>query len=146
MLTSKTSQFSIRLARALYSSSAMIIRKNFFQFVVFTKVGEEDQEKPESSVEKQKKSNSKPETVVDLEKVVIKKRERKDERKSSDGKDFVVKKPSGLIAKLAKKKKDMPAVPTEVPDMTDQEKSEIRKKCRAKVFHYTTVGSMLRTT
>ena len=59
---------------------------------------------------------------------MIKKRERKDERKSSDGKDFVIKKPSGLIAKLAKKKKDMPAVPTEVPDMTDQEKSEIRKK------------------
>jgi len=101
-------------------------------FTVLDQVGEEDQEKPESSVEKQKKSNSKPETVVDLEKVVIKKRERKDERKSSDGKDFVIKKPSGLIAKLAKKKKDMPAVPTEVPDMTDQEKSEIRKKCRAK--------------
>ena len=85
-------------------------------------------------MEKQKRSNSKPETVVDLEKVVIKKRERKDERKSSDGKDFVVKKPSGLIAKLAKKKKDMPAVQTEVLEMTDQQKSEIRKKCRAKVF------------
>ena len=65
---------------------------------------------------------------------MIKKRERKDERKSSDGKDFVVKKPSGLIAKLAKKKKDLPAVQTEIPEMTDQEKSEIRKKCRAKVF------------
>ena len=65
---------------------------------------------------------------------MIKKRERKDERKSSDGKDFVVKKPSGLIAKLAKKKKDMPAVQTEILEMTDQQKSEIRKKCRAKVF------------
>lgn len=101
-------------------------------FTVLDQVGEEEQEKPETSVEKQKRSNSKPETVVDLEKVVIKKRERKDERKSSDGKDFVVKKPSGLIAKLAKKKKDMPAVQTEVLEMTDQQKSEIRKKCRAK--------------
>jgi len=101
-------------------------------FTVLDQVGEEEQEKPETSVEKQKRSNSKPETVVDLEKVVIKKRERKDERKSSDGKDFVVKKPSGLIAKLAKKKKDMPAVQTEILEMTDQQKSEIRKKCRAK--------------
>lgn len=101
-------------------------------FTVLDQVGEEEQENPESSVEKQKKSNAKPETVVDLEKVVIKKREKKDERKSSDGKDFVIKKPSGLIAKLAKKKKDMPAAPTGVPEMTDQEKSEIRKKCRAK--------------
>ena len=40
-----------------------------------------------------------------------------------------------MMARFAKKKKEMPAVPTEVPDMTDQEKSEIRKKCRAKVFH-----------
>ena len=45
-----------------------------------------------------------------------------------------MKKPSGLIAKLAKKKKDMPAVQTEILEMTDQQKSEIRKKCRAKVF------------
>lgn len=66
---------------------------------------------------------------------MIKKRERKDERKSSDGKDFVVKKPSGLIAKLARRKKDMKAAPSDAPDMTDQEKSEIRKKCRAKVFY-----------
>lgn len=101
-------------------------------FTVLDQVGEEEQENPESSVEKQKKSNVKPETVVDLEKVVIKKREKKDERKSSDGKDFVIKKPSGLIAKLAKKKKDMPAAPAGAPEMTDQEKSEIRKKCRAK--------------
>ena len=125
---------NVRLEYFNHTKYTTLIEKP--HFVVFAQVGEEDQEKPESSVEKQKKSNSKPETVVDLEKVVIKKRERKDERKSSDGKDFVIKKPSGLIAKLAKKKKDMPAVPTEVPDMTDQEKSEIRKKCRAKVLHF----------
>ena len=76
---------------------------------------------------------------------MIKKREKKDERKSSDGKDFVIKKPSGLIAKLAKKKKDMPAAPAGVPEMTDQEKSEIRKKCRAKVFFQLTLLKTFKT-
>ena len=71
---------------------------------------------------------------MDLEKVVIKKREKKDERKNSDGKDFVVKKPSGLIAKLAKKKKKITPVQTESSEISDQEKSEIRKRCRAKVI------------
>lgn len=101
-------------------------------FTVLDQVGEEDQEKPESSEENQKKSKSKAESVVDLEKVVIKKREKKDERKNSDGKDFVVKKPSGLIAKLAKKKKEITPVQTESSEISDQEKSEIRKRCRAK--------------
>ena len=71
---------------------------------------------------------------MDLEKVVIKRREKKDERKSTDGKDLVVKKPSSLISKLAKRKQLMSASQPEEKEMTDQERSEIRKRCKAKVY------------
>ena len=50
---------------------------------------------------------------------------------------LVIKKPSSLISKLAKRKSQMsvPAVEVqaEVADMTDQQRSTVRKKCKEKV-------------
>ena len=99
-------------------------------------VGEEEGEKSEASSkteQNQNRSSHKSEEPVDLEKVVIKRREKKDERKSSDGKDLIVKKPSSLISKLAKRKQQMPPSHSEEKELTDQERSEIRKRCKAKV-------------
>ena len=106
-----------------------------YYHIINTKVGEEDVEKSSSQEEENTKKSKDPEPV-DLEKVVIKRRERKDDRKSSDGKDLIVKKPSSLISILAKRKSQMSiSNPTSNSDtMTDQERSEIRKKCKAKVL------------
>lgn len=60
-------------------------------------------------------------------------KEKKDDRKSTDGKDYVVKKPSSLISKLAKRKQQLSAVQGDITEVTDQEISEIRKRCKAKV-------------
>ena len=65
---------------------------------------------------------------------MIKRREKKDDRKSTDGKDLIVKKPSSLISKLAKRKQTMSSSQLEEKEMTDQERSEIRKRCKAKVM------------
>ena len=50
---------------------------------------------------------------------------------------LVIKKPSSLISKLAKRKSQLsvPAaeVQAEVADMTDQQRSAVRKKCKEKV-------------
>ena len=50
---------------------------------------------------------------------------------------LVIKKPSSLISKLAKRKSQLsvPAaeVQAEVADMTDQQRSTVRKKCKEKV-------------
>jgi len=104
-------------------------------FTVLDQVGEEEGEKSEASSkteQNQNRSSHKSEEPVDLEKVVIKRREKKDERKSSDGKDLIVKKPSSLISKLAKRKQQMPPSHSEEKELTDQERSEIRKRCKAK--------------
>merc|ERR1712029_347628 len=108
-------------------------------------VGEEEGEKSEASSkteQNQNRSSHKSEEPVDLEKVVIKRREKKDERKSSDGKDLIVKKPSSLISKLAKRKQQMPPSHSEEKELTDQERSEIRKRCKAKYAEEEKVISM----
>ena len=100
-------------------------------------IGDEDGDKSESSSKTEKnqsKSSHKGEEPIDLEKVVIKRREKKDDRKSTDGKDLIVKKPSSLISKLAKRKQLMSSSQPEEKEMTDQERSEIRKRCKAKVY------------
>merc|ERR1712079_518691 len=106
-------------------------------FTVLDQVGEEDTvEKTESAEDGSSKvKTAKADQKVDLEKVVIKRREKekKDDRKSTDGKDYVVKKPSSLISKLAKRKQQLSAVQGgDITEVTDQEISEIRKRCKAK--------------
>merc|ERR1712048_1535214 len=104
-------------------------------FTVLDQVGEEDGDKTEATSkpeQNQNKTSIKNEEPVDLEKVVIKRREKKDDRKSTDGKDLIVKKPSSLISKLAKRKQTMSSSQLEEKEMTDQERSEIRKRCKAK--------------
>lgn len=100
-------------------------------------VGEEDTIEKTESAEggASKVKTAKADQKVDLEKVVIKRREKekKDDRKSTDGKDYVVKKPSSLISKLAKRKQQLSAVQGDITEVTDQEISEIRKRCKAKV-------------
>merc|ERR1711945_50094 len=66
--------------------------------------GEEEEKKDEKSQEDKSKSSSKDPEPVDLDKVVIKKREKKEDKKPVDGKDLIIKKPSSLIAILAKRK------------------------------------------
>ena len=48
---------------------------------------------------------------------------------------LVIKKPSSLISKLAKRKSQMtvPAAEVKAEDMTDQQRSTVRKKCKEKV-------------
>merc|ERR1712112_814883 len=104
-------------------------------FTVLDQVGEEDGDKTEATSkpeQNQNKTSIKNEEPVDLEKVVIKRREKKDDRKSTDGKDLIVKKPSSLISKLARRKQTMSSSQLEEKEMTDQERSEIRKRCKAK--------------
>lgn len=106
-------------------------------FLFLCQVGEEDGDKTEATSkpeQNQNKTSIKNEEPVDLEKVVIKRREKKDDRKSTDGKDLIVKKPSSLISKLAKRKQTMSSSQLEEKEMTDQERSEIRKRCKAKVM------------
>jgi len=91
----------------------------------------DDKSKEDKSKDEKSKSSSKDPEPVDLDKVVIKKREKKEDKKSSDGKDLIVKKPSSLIAILAKRKLQNPTSMTE-KEFTDQERSEVRKKCKAK--------------
>jgi len=101
-------------------------------FTVLDQVGEEDGEKKDDAKETETNGPSKTDEIVDLEKIVIKKREKKDARKSTDGKDLVIKKPSSLISILAKRKQLMSVSQNETVEMTDQERSEIRKRCKAK--------------
>jgi len=91
----------------------------------------EDKSKDEKSKDDKSKSSSKDPEPVDLDKVVIKKREKKEDKKPVDGKDLIIKKPSSLIAILAKRKLQNP-VSTSDKEFTDQERSEVRKKCKAK--------------
>ena len=52
------------------------------------KVFGDDAEKNEEQKNSEDTAGDKPDNVVDLEKVVIKRRDKKDDRKSSDGKDL----------------------------------------------------------
>ena len=52
------------------------------------KVFGDDAEKNEEQKNSEDNAGDKPDNVVDLEKVVIKRRDKKDDRKSSDGKDL----------------------------------------------------------
>eukprot|EP00092_Neocalanus_flemingeri_P101025 GFUD01129103.1.p1 GENE.GFUD01129103.1~~GFUD01129103.1.p1 ORF type:complete len:244 (-),score=111.21 GFUD01129103.1:83-814(-) len=65
---------------------------------------------------------------IDLDKVVIKKREKKNEEKSLDDKVLVVKKPNSMIAKLAEKRKELSLLDSSVAPKSDQEKIDLRKK------------------
>merc|ERR1711892_442908 len=72
---------------------------------------------------------------VDLDKIVIKKRDKRNEDKSVDDKVLVVKKPNSMIGKLAEKRKELSLLATSATQKSDQEKTELRKKFKEKFLN-----------
>jgi len=92
-------------------------------------------EKKKSSERRRSKESPKKRrdrSPVDLDKIVIKKREKKTSEISSDEKILVVKTPNNLIAKLAEIRKEMAKPLEDPPIKTEEEKSEARKNMRNK--------------
>jgi len=69
---------------------------------------------------------------VDLDKIVIKKLDKRTDEKSGDEKILVVKTPNNLIAKLAEKKKEFTNRIISPESKSDEEKTDIRKKFKEK--------------
>lgn len=105
-------------------------------FTVVDEIGEVEGSKPEQMDTSNSESAPGESEVAPLDKVIIKKREKKDDRKSTEGRDLVIKKPSRLISILAKRRSQLSCSSAEaqsqVEEMTDQQRSAVRKKCKEK--------------
>merc|ERR1712228_207577 len=84
------------------------------------------------SKEEEKRRISDDKHSVDLDKVVIKKREKKMEDKPVDDKVLVVKKPNSMIAKLAEKRKELSLSAPTLSPKSEHDKMELRKKFKEK--------------
>jgi len=100
-------------------------------FTVVDEIGEVESSKPDPT-----DTSSETGEVAPLDKVIIRKREKKDDRKSTEGRDLVIKKPSSLISILAKRKNQLSRssveAQTAAAEMTDLQRSAVRKKCKEK--------------
>merc|ERR1711934_1311088 len=72
-------------------------------------------------------------TPVDLDKIVIKKRERKQqEEKSADEKVLVVRTPNSLMGRLAELRKGLPRPQVEPAEKSEEERTVVRRSLREK--------------
>jgi len=92
----------------------------------------EGKAKERTSKEEEKRRISDDKHSVDLDKVVIKKREKKMEDKPVDDKVLVVKKPNSMIAKLAEKRKELSLSAPTLSPKSEHDKMELRKKFKEK--------------